>query len=103
MKLLWALVCFLIVAVDPALAETRSTAYATWNVADGNVRVLYSVPAREVTNLAPPGMPVLTTKQAADYVLSHLAVSRQGKTCPVVDQGEEIGKINTLALIPGYL
>lgn len=103
MKLLWALVCFLIVSAHPALAETRSIAYATWNVADGNVRVLYSVPTRELTNLAAPGSPVLTTKQVADYVLSHLAVSRQGKMCPVVDQGEEIGKINTLALIPGYL
>lgn len=103
MKLLWALVCFLIVAAHPASAETRSAAYATWNIADGNVRVLYSVPAGEVTNLAPPGMPVLTTKQVADYVLNHVAVSRQGKMCPVVDQGEEIGKINTLALIPGYL
>lgn len=103
MKLLWALVCFLFVSAHPAFAETRSIAYATWNVVDGNVRVLYSVPTGELTNLAMPGMPVLTTKQVADYVLSHLGVSRQGKVCPVVDQGEEIGNINTLALIPGYL
>lgn len=103
MKLFWVLVCFLFISAPSALAETRSVAYATWNVADGNVRLLYSVPTREVTNLAPPGRPVLTTKQVADYVLGHLAVARQGRTCPVVDQGEEIGKINTLALIPGYL
>jgi hypothetical protein len=103
MKLLCALVCFLFASAHPALAETRSTAYATWNVVDGNVRVLYSIPTRELTNLAAPGLPVLTTKQVADYALSHLSVTREGKMCPVVDQGEEIGKINTLALIPGYL
>ncbi len=103
MKLLWAIACLAFLAVHPAFAETRSTGYAIWNVQDGNVRVLYSVPAAEVPNLAAPGTPVPTTKQVADYVLAHLAVVRQGRMCPVADQGEDIGKINTLALIPGYL
>ena len=102
-KRLWVIACLACLAVHPAWAETRSTGYAIWNVIDGNVRVLYSVPRSEVPRLAAPGRPAPTTRQVADYVLAHLAVSRQGRWCPVVDQGEDIGKINTLALIPGYL
>ena len=102
-KRLWLIACLVCLAVHPAWAETRSTGYAIWNVEGGNVRVLYSVPRSEVPGLAAPGRPAPTTRQVADYVLAHLAVSRQGRMCPVVDQGEDIGKINTLALIPGYL
>ena len=103
MRRLGALVCLLLFAVHPAFAETRSNAYATWNVTGATVRVLYMLPTGEAKNLAPAGAPVLTTKQVADYILAHLSVSRQGKSCPVVDQGEDLGLINTLALTPGLL
>ncbi len=92
MKRLWALVCLFLFAVHPAFAETRSIAYATWNVTGANARVLYMLPANAAKTLARPGAPVLTIKQVADYVLAHLSVSRQGQSVPRrLDQGEDLG------------
>ena len=82
MRRFGALVCLLLFAVHPAFAETRSDAYATWNVTGATVRVLYTLPTGEAKNLAPAGAPVLTTKQVARSILAHLSVSRQGKSCP---------------------
>jgi hypothetical protein len=103
MKRLLLLACLFLCAVNPAFAEVRSIAYATWNVTGANARVLYMLPANAAKTLARPGAPVLTIKQVADYVLAHLSVIHQGKACTVVDQGEDLGLINTLALTPGYL
>jgi hypothetical protein len=103
MNRLWALVCLFLFAMHPAFAETRSVSYATWNVTGANVRVLYMLPTSAAKTLAAPGAPVLTTKQVSDYLLAHLAVIHPGKACMVVDQGEDLGLINTLSLIPGYL
>jgi hypothetical protein len=103
MSRIWALVCLLVLACHPAFAESRSVSYGLWNVTGGTVRILYSLPDAEANTLAAPGAPVLTTKQVADYILAHMGVSHQGKACPVMDQGEDLGLINTLALTPGYL
>jgi hypothetical protein len=103
MNRVWALLCLLLLAAHPAFAETRSVSYGLWNVAGGTVRILYTLPNAEAKKLASPGAPVLTTKQVAEYVLAHMGVTHQGKACPVVDQGEDLGLINTLALTPGLL
>src|SRR5262249_3140132 len=61
------------------------------------------LPAAEARSLSKPGEAILTTKQVADYVLAHFAVLRQGKACPVLDQGQDLGFINALSLTPGLL
>ena len=103
MKRLCVLACLFLLGAHPAFAEKRSLGYAIWNVIGGSVRVLYIVPDNETKTLAAPGAPVPITKQVADYVLAHLSVSRQGRACPVIDQGQDVGLINTLALTPGLL
>ncbi|HEY4264274.1 MAG TPA: hypothetical protein VGM72_03085 [Micropepsaceae bacterium] len=103
MNRLFVLLCLLLLAAGPAGAETRSASYGLWNVTGGTVRILYTLPDAEAKRLAAPGAPVLTTKQVADYILAHMGVSHRGKACPIVDQGEDLGLINTLALTPGFL
>ncbi len=99
----WALACLFLLAAHPAFAETRSVGYAIWNGSGGDVRVLYMLPDSEAKKLAAANSPEPTTKQVAAYVLAHFSVIRQGKACPVADQGQDVGLINTLALTPGLM
>jgi hypothetical protein len=103
MKRFLLFAALLLLAPHPASGAARSLGYAIWNVTGGSVRVLYMLPEPEAKNIVVAGSPVPTTKQVADYVLAHVAVTHRGKPCEAVDQGEEVGLVNALALTPGLL
>ncbi len=103
MRRLLLLVCLALMAAGPAWADTRSSGYVIWNLMGDEVYARYMMPREEVKYLIAPTQPSLTTRQVGEYVLGHLAVSRDGKKCAVVDQGEEVGLVNTLAYMPTLL
>jgi HupE / UreJ protein len=102
MSRVWALagLCLLI-AIAPARADIRSYSYSIWDVLGSTVHLRFMLPVTEVRHLAEPGAPVPTMEEVKKYVGDHVAVSVAGAACPPVDQGEEAGLINTLALSPG--
>ncbi len=103
MKRIWLCLVFLLLAVHPVRAETRSVSYAIWNVVNESVYVRFMLPESEAQRLATANIPYPSTKTVADYILPHLSAARGGKPCEAIDQGQGIGKINTLAMTPGML
>jgi hypothetical protein len=85
-----------------AHAEVRSYSYSTWDVLGTTVHLRFMMPTVEARHLADPNAPVPTTEQVKTYVGEHVAVTAAGVGCEPVDQGEEVGRINTLSLLPGW-
>jgi hypothetical protein len=78
-------------------AATRSISHSEWLIGRGQVTLRMAFPVSEAKYTQPPGQPPPTNEKLAAYVLSHLAVLAQGLVCEPIDQGYDIGRINTLA------
>jgi hypothetical protein len=101
MKRLAAALLFALLFAAPARAETRNIDYSLWTVVGNTVYARYTVPASEAKFIVPPNSKRPADKLLADYLLAHLAVSRGGEDCEAIDQGQDVGQINTLAFTPG--
>ncbi len=96
-----ALLLLSLFAAAPAHAETRNVDYSQWSMIGNTVYTRYTVPASEAKFVVPPNSKRPADKILAEYLLAHVSVSRDGEDCEAIDQGQEIGQINTLAFTPG--
>jgi hypothetical protein len=87
-------------AIQPASAETRSVSASTWVVAQDRVILRFVLPVEEARRLSPSNLPP-STEQVARYVLERVSVSAAGSACAALDQGYDIGRIDTLSVGEG--
>jgi hypothetical protein len=88
----------LLVAALPAQAEHRSISASLWSVSGRNVTLRLTVPANEARYLTRPGYPSAGTSALASYLLKHVSVRSDAGPCFPVDQGYDIGRIDTLSV-----
>ena len=93
--------CCLFAGTQSAFGESRSLSYSIWSVVGQSVHARFVVSAAEARRLVEPGAPPPTSETVAKYLAEHVAVSAAGKSCPAVDQGEEIGLVYTLTSSAG--
>jgi hypothetical protein len=96
------LLCILasILASQSAPAQARSVSRSEWIIAQDQVMVREIIPAAEAHHLKPAGLPP-SNEELAAYVLDHVGVNSQGSVCRAIDQGYDLGRVNTLAAGPG--
>jgi hypothetical protein len=78
-------------------APERSISHSDWLIAKDHVTVKVFLPAEEMSDLVGKAFPMLSTENMAKYLLAHLAVASGGTPCPAIDQGYDIGKVNSLS------
>jgi hypothetical protein len=88
----------LLVVSRTATAESRSVSHSAWQIAQNQVTVRFVMPVAEATQLAARGQPAPAAEKVAAYVLEHLSISASGVACTAIDQGYDIGRINTLSM-----
>jgi len=93
----WLVLCWMASSAT-AGAATRSISHSDWLIARDQVTLRIAFPVSEAKYTQPSGQPPPTTEKLAAYVLSHVAVQVQGVVCEPIDQGYDIGRINTLAV-----
>jgi hypothetical protein len=96
----WLVLCWMASSAT-AGAATRSISHSDWLIARDQVTLRIAFPVGEAKYTQPPGEPPPTNEKLAAYVLSHVAVQAQGLLCEPIDQGYDIGHINTLAVGEG--
>ena len=96
--LLWILASLL--ASQPLQAQTRSVTHSVWIIAGDQVTVREIIPAAEARRLKPAGLSPSNAELAA-YVLEHVGVKSQGSACTAIDQGYDLGRVDSLAAGPG--
>jgi hypothetical protein len=92
----WLVFCWMASSAT-AEAASRSVSHSDWLIARDQVTLRIAFPVGEAKYTQPPGQPPPTNEELAAYVLSHVAVKAQGLACEPIDQGYDIGHINTLA------
>jgi hypothetical protein len=95
------LVLFSMASGATAGAATRSISHSDWLIARDRVTLRMVIPASEAKYTQPAGEPPPSNEKLAAYVLNHVAVQAQGLVCEPIDQGYDIGHINTLAVGEG--
>jgi hypothetical protein len=99
-RLAWLVLCWLAPGAGAALAAGPSVSYSTWIVSDNLVTMRLALPVSEARRLLGVAVPVLTTDRLKDYVLEHVTVSSAGGSCPAIDQGYDLGRVDPLAVGP---
>jgi hypothetical protein len=92
----WLVLCWMASSATAGTA-TRSVSHSDWLIARDQVTLRITFPVSEAKYTQPPGQPPPTNEKLSAYVLSHVAVGAQGLICEPIDQGYDIGHINTLA------
>ena len=82
-------------------AAGRSVSYSVWNIDGASVRLRFMLPAAEARDLVAPGAPPPNMAAVAAAVAAKVGVSTPAGDCSVVNQGEWVGDVYTMALIPG--
>jgi hypothetical protein len=80
-----------------ASAEERSVSHSVWSIAQDRVTLRYVLPVTEARQLV-PGALLPATEQVAGEVLGGVGVMASGSACTAIDQGYDIGRINTLSV-----
>jgi len=101
--LLAALCLVLASAANAALPPTgaggsTNVSYSVWTISGSSVLVKFLLPAPVAHSLSGADLPLLTTRKLGDYMLQHLSVQADGRECPAVDQGYDLGKVDPLAM-----
>jgi hypothetical protein len=91
----------LAIAIRPAIAEDRSVSHSDWLIAKDRVTLRFVLPVTEARRLASPGLPPPSTEKVASYILDRMSVSASGSPCTAIDQGYDIGRIDSLSLGSG--
>jgi hypothetical protein len=98
--LAWVALCWLAIGTGSALAAGRSVSYSTWVVSGNLITMRLRLPVSEARRLVGVAVPVLTTDRLKEYVLDHVTVSSAGGSCPAIDQGYDLGRVDPLAVGP---
>jgi hypothetical protein len=96
----WLVLCWMASSATAA-AATRSISHSDWLIARDQVTLRIAFPVGEAKYTQRSGEPPPSNEKLAAYVLSHVAVQAQGLLCEPIDQGYDIGHINTLAVGEG--
>jgi hypothetical protein len=98
-----ARLCLLVLVLvsQAAPAQSRSVSHSDWLVTRDQVTVREVIPASEARRLKSADLPAPTNEELAAYMLNHLAVMSRGSACEAIDQGYDLGRVNTLAVGPG--
>jgi hypothetical protein len=91
------LLIVLLGATQAATAQNRSVSHSVWSIAADRVTVRFMLPASEARKIVARGAPPPSTEKVAQYVLDRLSVAASGTPCAAIDQGYDIGRIDTLA------
>jgi len=91
-----ALLLALLLVPQISLAQIRDVSASIWTVTGNQVMVRYTFPRELSARLASPGKPSPSIEAIGRYVLSKIGVRRQGAPCAAVDQGYDLGSIDTL-------
>lgn len=84
-----------------ARADTHSVSYSLWSVTDDLVMLRYTLPRAEARVLVPLNYPAPDAATVGRYVLAHTGVTAGGRDCAAIDQGYDLGLVDTLSLGPG--
>jgi hypothetical protein len=87
-------------AID-APAAGRDVSTSNWSIDGATVRLRVTVPDAAARGLAAPGAPPPNGQALSDAVGAAFAVSSAGGDCDAIEHGEGVGKVYSLALIPG--
>ncbi len=79
----------------------RSVSYSTWSLSGDIFIVRYLLPSSDAERLAGSDIEVLVQQRVGDYLLSRLAVRADGRDCPAIDQGYDIGRVDPLTVASG--
>lgn len=90
------LICGMSLA-NPVGAAARSVSHTLWVIAPEQVTVRVVLPVEAAKYTVAPGQLLPSNENLAAYVLQHLGVERQGSACEAIDQGYDLGRVNTLA------
>ncbi len=91
--------CLLLV---PQLSVAAGAAgVSRWTITRNTITLRYTFPEGLATRLAPPRSPAPPVETIAAYVLSRASVRQQDTPCPAVDQGYDLGNVDTLYAGPG--
>jgi hypothetical protein len=71
-------------ASAPVAAHTKSTSYSNWRIDGSVVHLSFTVPLVESARLNRPGESQPSNERLAQYLSERLAVSAQGKACPLL-------------------
>jgi hypothetical protein len=82
----------------PLAAGTANVSYTVWTVSGSSVLLKFLLPAPVAQSLTGAEVPLLTTRKLGDYILQHVDVEASGRSCPAVDQGYDLGKVDPLAV-----
>ena len=85
----------------PRPAAGRSVSYSIWNIDGASIRLRFMLPAAVARQLVAPGAPPPNMAAVAAAVAAKVGVSTSAGDCEVVNQGEWVGDVYTMALIPG--
>jgi hypothetical protein len=97
---MWVLIG-LAIAIRPAMAEDRSVSHSDWLIANDRVTLRFVLPVIEARRLTSRGLPPPSPEKVASYILDHVSVTASGSPCPAVDQGYDIGRIDSLSVGSG--
>jgi hypothetical protein len=73
----------LALASGQAAAHTKSTSYSNWRIDGSVVHLSFTIPLVESARLNRPGETQPPNERLAQYLREHLAVSAQGRPCPL--------------------
>jgi hypothetical protein len=91
----------LVLAAMPAAGRAQGYSYTTWSIAGPDVTLLVTLPAAAARVLAGNFIPAETNAALSRYVADHVDVHAGEDACPPIDQGQDVGLIDTLAPLPG--
>jgi HupE / UreJ protein len=91
----------LVIAIRPAIAEDRSVSHSDWLIAKDRVTLRFVLPVTEARRLTSRGLPPPSTEKVASYILDRVSVSASGTLCTAIDQGYDIGRIDSLSVGSG--
>ncbi|HEU4619945.1 MAG TPA: hypothetical protein VFV10_18050 [Gammaproteobacteria bacterium] len=100
--LVLCLAACLAAALRPAFADTHSVSYSDWTLSGDTATLKFILPATEAARLTGPAMPLVTVRKLQDYLVENLEVLGDGQTCPAVDQGYDLGRVDPLAVGAGF-
>jgi len=84
----------------PSFAAEPVVSASMWRASGQDVALRFTFPRRTAELLAAPGKPVPATEAVARYVLQRIVVEQDSVPCPAVDQGYDLGRIDTLYVGP---
>ena len=91
----------LALAAHPAAAQSRGVSYSNWSLSGHTVILRFLMPVADAQRLVGSDILVQTQAKVGNYLLDHVSVRSAGGSCPAIDQGFGIGKVDPLSVQAG--